>query len=503
MKIVTDMNAKEARKFFLKPESYHTFDLPFYFNFECILDLSDNLLKGKDFLNSIVRGRQYLPKKMDKVDYVIVHNKDGKYAWRPFELIHPILYVKLVNDICELSNWKTIKKRLKSMHSNKNIVCCSMPGESNKKNNDKKDIIMKWWTEYEQESISNFLEFSLMTQTDITNCYPSIYTHVICWALHGKELSKEIINNNDYIGRVIDLDIQQMQYGQTNGIPQGSVLMDFIAEIVLGYCDEELTKKLIEQNISDYKILRYRDDYRIFTNDSKTEELILKSLTEVLSDNNLRLNISKTFSTSDIVIKSLKEDKIDRFINMDSISKYKLYKQLFLIDEFSKRHVNSGSLVVLLTDIFNKKVLHMKRKPEKYKQIISILVDIMYNNPRTFPICVAILSHVLKLIKNEDEIKKNIDLILNKFKTLPNTIYLEIWLQRITIPIDRNIKYSENSICEKVYNRNTRIWNSDWLRENVKKKFDENLIINEKEIKKLSIGITKDEVTSFSIFHES
>lgn len=38
-----------------------------------------------------------------------------------------------------------------------------------------------------------------------------------------------------------------MQYGQTNGIPQGSVLFDFIAEIVLGYADlllyEDLQKK--------------------------------------------------------------------------------------------------------------------------------------------------------------------------------------------------------------------------------------------------------------------
>jgi hypothetical protein len=29
--------------------------------------------------------------------------------------------------------------------------------------------------------------------------------------------------------------MQGMNYGQTNGIPQGSVLMDFIAEMVLGF----------------------------------------------------------------------------------------------------------------------------------------------------------------------------------------------------------------------------------------------------------------------------
>lgn len=66
-----------------------------------------------------------------------------------------------------------------------------------------------------------------------------------------------------------------MRYGQTNGIPQGSALMDFIAEIVLVYCDEKLTKKLESLNITDYKILRYRDDYRVFSNCSSDLELIL------------------------------------------------------------------------------------------------------------------------------------------------------------------------------------------------------------------------------------
>jgi hypothetical protein len=53
---------------------------------------------------------------------------------------------------------------------------------------------------------------------------------------------------------------------QTNGIPQGSVLMDFIAEMVLGYIDECLSRCLDEK--MDYRIIRYRDDYRIFTNSS-------------------------------------------------------------------------------------------------------------------------------------------------------------------------------------------------------------------------------------------
>jgi hypothetical protein len=50
------------------------------------------------------------------------------------------------------------------------------------------------------------------------------------------------------------------------------VLMDFIAEMVLGYIDERLSQCLDKK--MDYRIIRYRDDYRIFTN-SKKEDITL------------------------------------------------------------------------------------------------------------------------------------------------------------------------------------------------------------------------------------
>ena len=40
--------------------------------------------------------------------------------------------------------------------------------------------------------------------------------------------------------------------------------MDFVAEIVIGYVDEQITSALGEP--TDFRILRYRDDYRIFAN---------------------------------------------------------------------------------------------------------------------------------------------------------------------------------------------------------------------------------------------
>lgn len=100
--------------------------------------------------------------------------------------------------------------------------------------------------------------------TDITDCYGSIYTHTITWSLHGKcRVKKEILEGNrkKEIGDYIDLTIECMQYAQTNGIPQGSVLMDFIAEMVLGYADRILFYKIknttIKKKIIKLKIIKY------------------------------------------------------------------------------------------------------------------------------------------------------------------------------------------------------------------------------------------------------
>lgn len=153
------------------------------------------------------------------------------------------------------------------------------------------------------------LEYSYLFSTDISDCYGSIYTHTISWALHSKENAKQAVKDKSIKleGDDIDTLIRQMTYNQTNGIPQGSVLMDFVAEIVLGYADFLLTQKLNAEQITDYKIIRYRDDYRIFVNNTQIGNQIVKYLTEVMIELGFKLNATKTQKTEDIIEGSLKK----------------------------------------------------------------------------------------------------------------------------------------------------------------------------------------------------
>ncbi len=148
-----------------------------------------------------------------------------------------------------------------------------------------------------------------MFHTDVVDCYPSIYTHSIAWSLHGRKKAKERRGDNSLIGNKIDGLIQDMRCGQTNGIPQGSVLMDLIAEMILGYADYDLSRKLKEDDFKgDYQILRYRDDYRIFTKNPLDGEKILRSLAQVIMGLGMKLHPQKTHASEQLIWSSIKQD---------------------------------------------------------------------------------------------------------------------------------------------------------------------------------------------------
>lgn len=120
----------------------------------------------------------------------------------------------------------------------------------------------------------------------------------------------------------------------------------------------------------------------------------------------------------------------------------------------------------------------IKNKREDNIELISIVVDLMFKNSAIYPIAITILSKLLSFETDNTNIIQNIE---RKFSILPNTDYLSIWLQRITITYNKNKKFN-SPICNKIYNKNTKIWNSDWINLDI----NENLILNEEIIDKLS-----------------
>ena len=342
-----DLNNEEARKHFLKHSSYFNNDLPDYIKFTSMISAVADAMNGGCFNKS----KSECPSHLRGVNYSLITNKDGRLAWRPLELMHPVIYVSLVNLICKAENWEHIKNKFDEF--GKGVVkCYSIPVVSLDDQSDKAQQVYSWWQEIEQRSLTYSLEFSHMLHTDVSDCYGSLYTHSISWALHGLHKSKE---NREYkgktalLGNKIDYHIRSGRCGQTNGISQGSVLMDFIAEIVLGYVDSEINKKLKDEGClgeEHFRILRYRDDYRIFTNSDDDAEKILKLISDKLRLVGMKLGVAKTSTFHNVVEGSIKPDKLSA-INLQDLGTTNaktIQKQLLRIHSFGLLYPNSGAL---------------------------------------------------------------------------------------------------------------------------------------------------------------
>lgn len=459
-----DLSNEEARAHFLKGSSYFNGDLPKYISFEPILKNVSDVLKKRHYPNF----QKAKPSELPNVNYNFIANKDGKFAWRPYELMHPVIYVSLVNVICENANWASIRTRLKEFEGGM-IECCSAPVMSVSHQTDTATQIKSWWQNVEQRSLAYSLEFSHLLHTDVTDCYGTLYTHSIAWALHGLPKAKEEKTNKSLLGNNIDSHIQASRYGQTNGIAQGSVLMDFIAEIVLGYVDQQINLELAGN--SDIRILRYRDDYRIFANSDERAETILKIISDKLRTVGMRLGVSKTFSCKNVVEGSIKPDKLAGIEQQDlgTSNAKTIQKQLLRLHSFGQRFPNSGALRRLVGE-FHTNIANQTQVPDDLDVQVAIATDIAFVSPSTFPAVAGILSHLISLVPSERKVLLWTK-VRAKMARVPYNGYLEIWLQRVTQPKTVGISFeSSEPICQIVNGASPQLWESSWIASDALKK---------------------------------
>lgn len=491
--------------------SYSRLPIPPYFDFtELLTKTADAMRNAGGTRKKYQSGNQKI-RDLETTNYRLVSNKGSDLSWRQFDLIHPVLYVELVDLITEPSNWSCILSCFRDFTKTPKIRCCSIPQVENSAKDATESAILDYWSRFEQESIAKSLEYKYVCATDITNCYGSIYTHTIPWALHGKSIAK---NNrgrrkSQLFGDQIDNIFQDMQYGQTNGIPQGNVVSDLIAEAILGYADKLFKQEIDEvassadQTEIDFEILRYRDDYRIFTNSIEDARELLLTLTKVLQSLNMRLNQSKTLISDDIISASIKEDK-SSLIKLgfpEVFPKGGPQKRLLSIRQFALDYPNSGGLVRLLAD-------YRKIMPEspagriQYADIgtlIAITVSIMLKNPRTYPQCMGILSHLFNSLDAAD-IESQVELIKQRMSEIPNTGYFDLWLQRALEPLGLHPEYQE-VLCHHVSHRSKKdehqLWDNSWIAPALSKTIRDTPIVASNALTSLSPIIPTNETDLF------
>lgn len=129
------------------------------------------------------------------------------------------------------------------------------------------------------------LDSRYFLRTDIGQFYPSLYTHSIPWALHGKTYAKAHMNQT--VGDEIDKAIRDQQSGQTVGVPIGPDTSLVVAEVVLTAVDRRLAP--LQTNG-----FRYVDDYEFGFRSLSAAESALSDVQAALAEYELALNPRKT-----------------------------------------------------------------------------------------------------------------------------------------------------------------------------------------------------------------
>jgi hypothetical protein len=245
--------------------------------------------------------------------------------------------------------------------------------------------------------------------------------------------------------------------------------MDFIAEIVLGYVDEQINLELA--GLMDIRILRYRDDYRIFANSDERTEVVLKVVSDKLRAVGMKLGVSKTYSSRNVVEGSIKPDKLAgiELQDLGTSNAKTIQKQLLRLHSFGQRFPNSGALRRLVGE-FHTSISKQNEAPDDLAVQVAIATDIAFVSPSTFPAVAGILSHLISLSPHEEKV----DLwtkVYEKMARVPYNGYLEIWLQRVTQPKAIGIKFnSKEAICQVVNGESPQLWESSWISNDALKK---------------------------------
>lgn len=92
--------------------------------------------------------------------------------------------------------------------------------------------------------------------------------------------------------------------------------------------------------------------------------------------------------------------------------------------------------------------------------------------------------------------KDIIERIIKKFSFIPNTGYLQIWLQRISYKFYKENNYDE-PICKIVARNNVEIWNSSWLKPSISSLIQPSNIVDRKKLEELLPVIDDNEVNLF------
>ena len=142
--------------------------------------------------------------------------------------------------------------------------------------------------EREEQEIEFITGSRFVVHADISTCFPSIYTHSLPWAIHGKRKAKLSRGDLRLAGNILDVSAQAVRDSQTNGLLIGPHASNVLSEIILTSVDAVIIKK------GYTRTTRHIDDYKCYVRSPEEAESFVRDLGLALREYELSLNEKKT-----------------------------------------------------------------------------------------------------------------------------------------------------------------------------------------------------------------
>lgn len=255
---------------------YFPKELPPPFNSKLFGEFSNNDA-AKRLQLKIVQNKQIKPISTKPV----IHNlaRAGTLR-RKLSIPNPIAQYQVTDLI--VKNWSKIKR-----HCKKSSFSLTTP--IYRKHGERAIIPKRPFQFLPRARIASRVSSRYFLSADLSQFYPSIYTHSISWAIHSKTLAKEKPWDYSMLGNLLDLAIRNGQDRQTIGIPIGPDTSLVIAELILSSIDTKIGAPL------STKGYRYVDDYGCGFRSLSDAEAVLNQLQQLVAESQLELNPRKTF----------------------------------------------------------------------------------------------------------------------------------------------------------------------------------------------------------------
>ncbi|MCA3142378.1 MAG: RNA-directed DNA polymerase [Rhodocyclaceae bacterium] len=333
-------------------------------------------------------------------EYQQVHFPKTDYTDRTFGVIDPELHSDIAYAFA--SNWKTLLGVI--FHPNNQVCSYSFPVPLDSKNLGSVGqlrsgrMIYEFIEMAENDIASIAHRFKFLIKSDVKNFYPSLYTHSIPWALHGKTVIRKPENrlNYSYVGNRLDKLFQNSNDGCTNGLPIGPAVSDIAAELVMSAVDRQLSTSIP----TDAVVVRFKDDYRILVRSESDGRTIIKALQAALKDYRLELNDEKTEVHS--LPAGIFRDWVSQYHTANPTPKayypFRRFKETYLsVVAIDRANAGCGVIDRFLADIVTKKYrLRVKLDKRSLPKVLSLLLMLGALRTKAFPKVLATIESIIQ-----------------------------------------------------------------------------------------------------------